>query len=54
MSNSEHSGFGGKTTVSGPRTVADPGAKPVNSQSFGDWVTADREDKENLPRPKYS
>jgi hypothetical protein len=41
----------------GPRTAAqcpDPGGKPSNSQSLGDWVRRDLEYKENLPRTKYS
>jgi len=49
-----NSGFAGATTVNGPRTLADPGGKPANSQSLGDWVRRDMEYKENQPRPKYS
>ena len=54
MSAPEHSGFGGKTTVNGPRTLKEPARPADSSEDFGAWVRADLEYKENQARPKYS
>jgi hypothetical protein len=56
MSNSSHSGLGGNTNPAPVNPAHNPGAQPINSQSFGDWVRRDREWKENgaISVPKYS
>jgi len=55
MSKPEHSGFGNIIWTAPVNPKPNPGAQPSN-QTFGDWVKADREWKENgaISVPKYS
>jgi hypothetical protein len=57
MSKAEHSGFGNVTWNAPVNPKPNPGSQPAPStQTFGDWVTKDREWKENgaISAPKYS